>query len=64
MKQFPSAASVMRLRREGVRYLIIHDYPPDRDAYTRILYTLTTYGLLHLGSFGDGRVAAAVFALR
>ena len=54
----------MRLRREGVRYLIIHDYPPDRDAYTRTLYTLTSYGLSHLGSFSDGRVAATVFVLR
>jgi hypothetical protein len=64
MKHFPSDASVMRLRREGVRYLIVHDYPPDRDAYTRTLYTLTSHGLSHLGSFSDGRVAAAVFALR
>ena len=64
MKHFPSDASVMRLRREGVRYVIVHDYPADRDAYARTLYTLTSHGLSHLGSFSDGRVAASVFALR
>ncbi|MCA1560976.1 MAG: hypothetical protein LC804_12155 [Acidobacteria bacterium] len=64
MKDFPSDLSVMQLRRDGVRYLIVHEYP-DREASSRTLYILTShYRLPHIGSFWDGRGAADVFALR
>jgi hypothetical protein len=65
VREFPDGASVDYLRKERVRYLILHfaDYTPE-DAVTIVNTLKTRDQLEELGHFDDGRGEAVVFRLR
>ncbi len=67
LRRFPEPFSLRALRREGVRYMVIHEsgYGKDRDLYAQTLTTLeATEGLRNIGTFSDGEAAATVYLLR
>jgi hypothetical protein len=67
LRGFPEPFSLRVLRREGVRYMVIHEsgYGKDRDVYVRTLSMLqATEGVRHIGTFSDGEAAATVYVLR
>lgn len=65
LHSFPSEASLIRLRADGIRYVVVHPaaYPPDvgGELLSRIV---VSPALLQLGVFPDGRSTAVVFLLR
>lgn len=65
LRHFPSDESVARLKREGLRYIIVHtaSYRPD-DASLLLSRISANSSFTELGSFSDGRADASVFALR
>jgi len=66
LRRFPEPFSLRVLRRDGVRYLVIHQsgYGEDRDVYERILSTLdSAEGVRSLGPFSDGEGLATVYVL-
>ncbi|HEU4937628.1 MAG TPA: hypothetical protein VFT39_14305, partial [Vicinamibacterales bacterium] len=66
LRRFPEPFSLRVLRREGVRYLVIHQsgYGEDRDVYEQILSTLeAAEGVRSLGPFSDGEGLATVYVL-
>jgi hypothetical protein len=65
MRSFPDEQSLARLRKDGVRYLVLHlaEYPKDEGIHT--VHALTVlYGLRELGRFSDGLGECVVFLLR
>ena len=65
LREFPNAGSTEVLRRDGVRYVIVHAsaYAPDRaDAVLVALSTDPSF--TQLGHFNDGRGDAVVFRMR
>ena len=66
LRRFPEPFSLRVLRREGVRYLVIHQsgYGEDRDVYEQILSTLdAAESVRSLGPFSDGEGLATVYVL-
>jgi hypothetical protein len=66
LRRFPDAFSLRALRREGVRYMVIHErgYEKNRDLYVQILSTLErTEGVRNIGAFNDGEGGATVYVL-
>jgi len=66
LRGFPEPFSLRVLRREGVRYLVIHEIGyGEREEYTLTLSTLDAEeGIRNLGSFSDGEGAAVLYELR
>jgi hypothetical protein len=65
VRGFPDEASIERLRRDGVRYLVVQLWRYRRDEGVRVVDALTVrYGFRELGRFEDGTGQAAVFLLR
>jgi hypothetical protein len=67
VRRFPDAFSLRVLRRDGVRYIVVHarPYGDDRAAYERILASLgESQDVANLGRFSDGEGDAAVYTLR
>lgn len=65
LREFPNVRSTEVLRRDGVRYVIVHtsSYVPSRaTAITEALSTDLSF--IELGHFHDGRGEAVVFRLR
>ena len=62
---FPDERSIQRLRRDGVRYLIVHLREFDPDDRAQVVTTLHNgFGLAELARLSDGRGDAVVFGLR
>jgi hypothetical protein len=62
---FPDETSVHRLRRDGVRYLVVHlgeFEPAQQDRVVRSLHE--DFGLAEMVRLSDGRAEAVVFAVR
>jgi hypothetical protein len=67
LRRFPEPFSLRVLRREGVRYLVIHEsgYGEKRALYEGILSTLDeAEGMRNLGAFSDGEGVATVYELQ
>jgi hypothetical protein len=67
LRRFPEPFSLRTLRRENVRYLVIHEsgYEEKRVLYEQILSTLDEMeGVRNLGTFSDGEGAATVYELQ
>ncbi len=65
LENFPDQHSIARLRRDGVRYLVVHYREYERDKMVRIHQALTFRDKLsELGRFYDGAGDAAVYLLR
>jgi hypothetical protein len=66
LRRFPEPFSLRVLRREGVRYLVIHEIGyGDLEEYKLTLSTLDAEeGIRNLGSFSDGEGAAVLYELR
>jgi hypothetical protein len=65
VRGFPDEKSIERLRRDGVRYLVVQLWWYRRDERTFVLDALKLrYGLRELGRFYDGNGDSAVFLLR
>jgi hypothetical protein len=66
MRHFPEPFALRVLRRDGVRYLVVHERGyDDRQAYERVLSTLDRNPeVQNLGTFGDGEGDATAFAFR
>ena len=65
LRAFPAPHTIGRLRKEGVRYVIVHStgYPPVE--LERVLASLTANPhLIELGRFSDGVGPAVLFTLR
>jgi hypothetical protein len=54
LARFPDAASVAALKRENVRYVIVHDDGYPEGERLRIVERLLRLGLARLGDFDDG----------
>jgi hypothetical protein len=65
LRHFPDAASIARLRRDGVQYVVVHEssYPPGQGELVLSLLRQSTE-FAPLGNFDDGRGNAALFVLR
>ena len=65
LKGFPSAAALAELRRDGVRYLVVHGtaYPPERLAAIQ-LGLVQHPDIEELGMFADFEGPAFLYALR
>jgi hypothetical protein len=61
---FPDEQSVGQLRRDGVRYVIVHATGYEPGEYGRVLAAAQAAGLIPLGRFDDGWQSAAAFELR
>lgn len=65
VRGFPDEKSIERLRRDGVRYLVVQLWCYRRDDRTFVLDALRLrYGFHELGRFFDGNGDSAVFLLR
>ena len=65
VRGFPDEQSIERLRRDGVRYLVVQLWWYRRDERTFVLDALKLrYGLSELGRYYDGNGDSAVFLLR
>lgn len=65
LEKFPSAEGLAQLRRDGVRYIIVHSDGYSRHERQRVIRALgLDYQLAHLGTFDDGWGEGAVFSLR
>jgi hypothetical protein len=65
VRGFPDEKSIERLRRDGVRYLVVQLWCYRRDDRTFVLDALRLrYNFLELGRYYDGNGDAAVFLLR
>jgi len=65
VRGFPDEKSIERLRRDGVRYLVVQLWWYRREERTFVLDALKlAYGLRELGRFYDGDGDSAVFLLR
>jgi hypothetical protein len=65
VRGFPDEKSIERLRRDGVRYLVVQLWCYRRDDRTFVLDALRLrYGFRELGRYFDGNGDAAVFLLR
>ena len=66
LRRFPDPFSLRSLRREGVRYLMVHESGyADRTQYEQTRSTLDEdEGVRNLGVFSDGEGAAALYELR
>ena len=67
LRHFPDSFSLGALRREGVRYLLIHDsgYTDDGEQYEQTLSTLEAEeGVRNLGAYRDGEGRATLYELR
>jgi hypothetical protein len=65
LSDFPSDASLVRLRADGIRYVIVHPGALQPDAGGQLLSRMFDSPALHqLGVFGDGRGTAVAFLLR
>ena len=65
VRGFPDEQSIERLRRDGVRYLVVQLWCYRRDDRTFVLDALRLrYGFHELGRFFDGNGDSAVFLLR
>jgi hypothetical protein len=64
VSRFPDDRAIARLRRDGVRYIVVHLSRFPKDEAVRAVQALTTrHGLPELGRFSDGWGEAAVFLL-
>jgi hypothetical protein len=65
VKGFPDQKSIERLRKDGVRYLVVQLWRYERDEAVRVVDALKVrYGFSELGRFDDGTGKSAVFLLR
>jgi hypothetical protein len=65
LRGFPDNEALARLRRDGVRYIVVHLAEYEKDERTLVVQGLTTHHRLReLGRFGDGRGEAAVYFLK
>ena len=67
LRRFPDPYSLRVLRREGVRYVMVHEtgYAGGRTQYEQTLSTLDAdEGVRNLGVFSDGEGDAALYELR
>jgi hypothetical protein len=65
VRRFPEEKAIERLRRDGVRYLVVQLWRYQRDEGLRVLDALTVrYRFLELGRFDDGTGQSVVFLLR
>jgi hypothetical protein len=67
VRRFPEPFSLRALRRDGVRYLLVHEsgYGEHHDRYAEVLAALEeAEGIRSLGVFNDGEGMAAMYELR
>jgi hypothetical protein len=65
VRNFPDDEAMARLRRDGVRYLVVHLWEYHKDERTLVVQALTErHRLRELGRFGDGRGDSLVFSMR
>jgi hypothetical protein len=64
MTSFPDAASVSSLRRENVRYVIIHEDGYPDGARQQIVRQLLALGVKHVSDFKDGWSVATLMELQ
>ena len=64
LRNFPDERAMSRLRRDGVRYIVVHLADYDRDEAVLVQQALDHYQLRELGRFFDGAGTAAVYFLR
>ena len=64
LQHFPDEQAMARLRRDGVRYVVVHLAEYDRDHAVLVQQALAQYQLRELGRFFDGAGTAAVYFLR
>ncbi len=65
LQNFPDERSMVRLRRDNVRYLVVHLARFPADEAILVLEALKThYRLREMGRFSDGQAEAAVFFLQ
>jgi hypothetical protein len=64
LRNFPDQQAMERLRRDGVRYLVVHLGEYNRDHAVLVQQALAQYQLRELGRFFDGAGTAAVYFLR
>jgi hypothetical protein len=67
VRRFPDSFSLRVLRRDGARYIVIHElgYGGDRTAYERTIATLNdSQEVVNLGRFSDGQGGSTLYTLR
>lgn len=62
VRNFPHPSAVNALRRDGVRYVVVHEQPAG-EARPGVLHALAEEGLWPVGRFFDGRGPATVYHL-
>jgi Dolichyl-phosphate-mannose-protein mannosyltransferase len=65
VRRFPEPFALRVLRRDGVRYVVVHEggYVQDPTAYARVISALDdSKDLRNLGTFGDGEGKATVYS--
>ncbi len=67
LRHFPDPFSLRTLRRQGVRYLLVHErgYRENREEYSETISTLEAeQGIRNIGQFSDGEGPAVLYELR
>jgi hypothetical protein len=64
LRRFPDATSLVQLRRDGVRYVIVHVGPETASALEAIRAALGAAQMIEVGSFEEGGGSAILFAAR
>jgi len=65
LRDFPDAASIDQLRRDAVRYVIVHSYHYHPQVWQTLARRLdASVDLIQLGRFDDGNAPAIVYRLR
>jgi hypothetical protein len=64
LRAFPEDEAMGRLRRDGVRYVVVHFARYDKDEAILIRQAIALHRLPELGRFADGHGEATVYLLR
>jgi hypothetical protein len=64
LRRFPDATSLLQLRRDGVRYVIVHVGPETAPTLDAIRAALGAAQMSEVGSFEEGGGSAILFAAR
>ena len=64
LRQFPDETSILQLRRDGVRYVIVHRFGHTEEAWTNIRTTLNAVSFVELGTFDAADGQALLYQVR
>lgn len=64
LRHFPDETSLTQLRRDGVRYVVVHQGSSSVSEFSALRLRLAAYGMAELGTFDDAEGTAVLYQFR